>query len=57
MTVPDDSLDVCRRYAAKDDRCTVITQANAGVARARNVGMNIAKGRYIMFCLLIAMIM
>lgn len=45
----DDSLDICRRYAANDDRCTVVTQANAGVARARNVGMNIAKGRYIMF--------
>jgi len=45
----DDSLSVCRSYAEKDSRITVIDQDNRGVSVARNRGMEIAKGDYFSF--------
>ncbi len=45
----DDSLNVCKEYAAKDSRITVIDQKNAGVSAARNRGMEAAHGDYYSF--------
>lgn len=46
---PDDSGDICDRYAATDNRIRVIHQSNAGVSTARNNGIKAAKGQFISF--------
>lgn len=45
----DGSLDVCREYAAEDDRFLVYHQENQGVSVARNCGLDKAEGKYIAF--------
>ena len=45
----DNSLDICRKIAAKDGRVKVLTQENAGPAIARNAGLDAAAGEYVMF--------
>lgn len=45
----DDSLDICNRYKILDDRIIIIDQKNKGVSRARNNGINVAKGEFIGF--------
>ncbi|QLK63061.1 glycosyltransferase [Enterobacteriaceae bacterium Kacie_13] len=45
----DGSDQVAREYAEKYPHITVISQPNGGVSRARNAGLNIAKGRYVTF--------
>lgn len=45
----DGSLAVCRDYAAKDTRIRVIDKENGGVSSARNVGLGVATGEWIMF--------
>ena len=46
---PDGCPQICDEYAAKDKRFQVIHQQNAGVAAARNAGLDIAKGEWIWF--------
>lgn len=46
----DNSLSICREYAAKDNRIRVIHQDNRGASAARNTGLDNATGEYIMFC-------
>lgn len=46
---PDDSAQMCDRYAALDERIKVIHKKNAGLGMARNSGMEIAQGEYIAF--------
>ena len=45
----DDSLALCRKYAEKDSRITVIDKKNGGAGSARNKGVEIAKGEYLAF--------
>lgn len=45
----DNSLSLCETIAAQDDRIKVISQENAGVSKARNTGIRLAKGEYVMF--------
>lgn len=45
----DGSPAVCDRYAAEDGRFIVLHKKNAGVSAARNDGMRMARGRYLMF--------
>lgn len=46
----DGTIDVIKQYQMLDNRIKVISlMYNAGVANARNVGMELAKGRYIAF--------
>lgn len=45
----DESLEICQLYAAKDRRLTVLHQDNAGVSAARNAGLNIMTGEYVLF--------
>lgn len=47
---PDNSGVICDKYAAQDNRIIVIHKKNGGVSAARNDGLEIAKGEYIMFC-------
>ncbi len=46
---PDKCPLICDEYAKKDARIRVIHKENGGISSARNVGINIAKGRYIGF--------
>lgn len=45
----DKSLSVLDEYAKKDSRITIISQDNAKQGAARNKGLDIAKGDYIIF--------
>jgi glycosyltransferase involved in cell wall biosynthesis len=45
----DKSGEILAKYAERDKRIIVINQENAGQSKARNVGLNIAKGSYINF--------
>ena len=46
---PDGCPQICDEYAAKDKRFQVIHQQNAGVAAARNVGLDMAQGEWVWF--------
>lgn len=46
---PDRSGQICDAYASKDDRMQVIHKENGGAPSARNVAIDIAKGKYMMF--------
>lgn len=45
----DESLAICRRYEAEDCRVQVLSQPNRGVSAARNLGLDHAAGKYIVF--------
>ena len=45
----DSSANICNRYAKKDSRIKVVHKKNKGVSSARNLGLDISRGRYIMF--------
>lgn len=47
---PDNSGKICDEWANKDSRITVIHKPNGGVSAARNDGLKIAKGEYVLFC-------
>ncbi len=46
---PDRSGEICDEYARKDKRVMVIHKKNAGVSAARNDGLAIASGEYVIF--------
>lgn len=45
----DNSLNICRRYAAQDPRVKVFVEPNKGVSSARNTGLKHASGEFIGF--------
>lgn len=46
---PDDCGNICDDYAKRDSRVRVIHKENGGLSSARNAGIEIASGAYIMF--------
>lgn len=46
---PDNCPKICDDYAKQDERVKVIHQINKGVAEARNAGVEMASGEYILF--------
>lgn len=46
---PDNCGIICDEYKEKDSRIRVIHQSNGGLSAARNSGIDIAKGDYLMF--------
>lgn len=46
---PDNCGKMCDDYVAKDSRIIVIHKKNGGLSSARNAGIDIAKGDYLMF--------
>lgn len=46
---PDNCPMICDEYAKKDSRIRVIHKKNGGLSDARNAGLDIATGEYIMF--------
>lgn len=53
ILVDDGSTDncgrICDEYSENDDRISVIHQSNVGHSEARNAGLNVASGDYILF--------
>lgn len=53
ILVDDGSTDVsgaiCDAYAQKDSRIYVIHKENGGLSEARNIGVAVSKGKYVMF--------
>ncbi len=53
ILVDDGSTDssplICDRYSATDSRFRTVHKENGGVSSARNAGINLAKGEYLMF--------
>lgn len=45
----DNSLEILNEYASKDNRFIIISQENQGQGIARNKGINLASGEYIVF--------
>lgn len=45
----DSSLSICEKYSLKNDNIIIVNQINQGVSVARNSGLNIAQGEYILF--------
>lgn len=53
ILIDDGSIDktgvICDEYVQKDSRFRVIHKANQGVSSARNIGLDVATGVYVMF--------
>ena len=45
----DNSLEILKEYANKDNRFTIVKQENMGSGTARNCGLNISKGVFVAF--------
>lgn len=45
----DESLSICRNFELTDGRIILIDQANRGVSAARNAGLDVATGSYVLF--------
>ena len=45
----DNSYKICREYQKSDNRIILKHQTNSGVSTARNIGLDIANGKYITF--------
>lgn len=45
----DNSMDIVKEYASKDERIIIVNKENGGLSSARNAGMNIASGEYVYF--------
>ena len=46
----DNSENICNIYKKIDPRIIIVTQSNQGVSAARNHGISLSKGEYILFC-------
>lgn len=46
---PDNCSKICDEYARRDNRIIVIHKENGGLSSARNAGINVATGKYIIF--------
>lgn len=45
----DFSGEICNQYSKVDNRIKTIHKKNGGLSSARNIGMSVAKGRYVVF--------
>lgn len=45
----DDSLEICNYYKSNDNRIVIINKKNGGLSDARNVGLDISSGNYVLF--------
>ena len=45
----DSSFEILEKYSIQDQRIKIIKQENKGAALARNLGLSVAKGKYVIF--------
>lgn len=45
----DNSLELCQQYQQEDQRIRMISQKNAGVSAAQNIGIDVSTGKYLTF--------
>ena len=45
----DQTLKIAQQYSKQDSRIEIIDKQNEGVSIARNIGISLAKGEFIMF--------
>lgn len=45
----DESLKICQTFAENDNRISIIDKSNGGISDARNYGIDVATGEYIVF--------
>lgn len=45
----DKSLNICKKFADRDERIKILSQENKGATFARNSGLKKSKGKYLMF--------
>ena len=45
----DSSFKICQRFAERDERVLIHRQENGGEGSARNTGMELARGKFLMF--------
>lgn len=45
----DKSSEICESYSKKDERIRILNKENTGVSSTRNLGLELAKGEYILF--------
>lgn len=45
----DNSIDICKEYAKRDNRIIIIDQKNSGVGESRNIGIEVSTGDFISF--------
>lgn len=45
----DGSLSICEQYAIQHHNVHILSQENSGVSAARNKGLDVAKGKYVIF--------
>lgn len=45
----DNSLEICKKYAINNKKIKIIDKHNEGIAKTRNIGINLAEGDYISF--------
>ncbi len=45
----DNTLSILREFERNENKAHVITQKNQGVSSARNIGLKVAKGKYVFF--------
>ena len=46
---PDNSIDICIKYAKQYSNIVLIHKVNGGLSDARNAGIKLARGEYLMF--------
>ena len=46
----DGSLDILKKFAAKDKRITIVNKKNGGLSSARNAGLAKCNTKFVMFC-------
>lgn len=46
---PDNSIDICMNYADRDTRIKIVEKKNGGLSDARNAGLKVATGEYVIF--------
>ena len=45
----DNSLNILKEYAKEDKRISIVHQDNMGISKTRNIGLGLAKGKYVTF--------